>query len=419
VGTPTDGRVADPAHPPNSPDTRRTVLKNRDFLFIWLGQLVSQLGDRMHSIALVWWVLQKTGSAALMGTVLIASSIPAVLLGPIAGSYVDRWNRKAIIVGMDLARGAIVSWIAFLAIRGTLEVWQLLVATAAMAIGSIFFGPAVSATIPNLVRRDEITRANSLSQMVAQGSGILGPAVGGVLVAVLGVGGVFLLNGVSFIISGIAALFVAVPPTERADGERKHILSDLKEGFLFVKGLPTVFGILKVVGVLNFFTAPFAILLPIVVRNVLHRGADALGFLETAISVGFLAASGILASVKEIRRKHPLIIWGIAAGGVCLGLMGVIMTYPGYLVLMGAIGILIGISNILMISYSQSVVPDRMRGRVFGLMTTLSGGLQPVAFGIVGLVADVIPISAVFLVSGVALAVGGLYLYMVPGMREV
>jgi MFS family permease len=408
-------------HDDAPPDTesRPTIFRNRSFLLLWLGQLVSQIGDRVHAVALMWWVLEATGSATLMGTVLIAATVPAVLLGPFAGGYVDRWDRKAVIVGMDFLRGAIVLGIAFLAIRGALEVWQIIVGTAAMSAGAIFFGPAVTATIPNIVRRDELTRANSLSQIVAQSTGIAGPALGGFLIAVWGVGGVFLLNGLSFIASGLSELFITVPPTEGGPVERKHIASELKDGFLFVRGQPTVFGILKTAAVLNFFTAPFAILMPIVARDVLGRGAQALGFLMAAFSVGFLLASAVLAAGRERERKHPLIITGVSLAGACLIVMGLVVSYPSYLVLMGLIGLLLGFTNILILSYFQSVIPDHMRGRVFGFMTTLAGGLQPVAFGIVGALTDLVSVPVVFIVSGAALVAGGLYLSAVPGMREV
>jgi DHA3 family macrolide efflux protein-like MFS transporter len=411
---------ADPKAVPNGDrEGRPAVFRNRSFLLLWLGQLVSQLGDRVHALALIWWVLEKTGSAALMGTVLIVATVPSVILGPFAGGYVDRWNRKAVIVGMDFARGLIVVWIAVLAIRGALEIWQLLIGTAAMAIASVFFGPAVSATVPNLVRPSEITRANSLSQMVAQGTGIAGPALGGILVAVWGVGGVFLVNGLSFIASGVSELFIAIPPLERGPVRRKHIVAELADGFSFVRNQPTVFGILKTAAVLNFFTAPFAILLPIVARDYLGRGAEAFGFIMAAFSVGFLAASAVLAAVKDVRRKHPLIILGVSLAGGCLIAMGASVTYTSYVALMASIGVLLGLANILIMSYFQAVVPDALRGRVFGFMMTLSGGLQPLAFGVLGILTDLLTPPVIFVASGCALVVGGLYLYRVPGMRKV
>ena len=404
---------------PETSESRPTALRSRNFLLLWLGQLVSQMGDRVHAIALMWWVLEETGSAALMGTVLIAATIPAVALGPLAGGYVDRWNRKFVIVGADFLRGALVVWVAVLAIVGRLEIWQLLTATTLMSAAAVFFGPAVSATIPNLVRRSEITRANSLSQIVTQSTGIAGPALGGLLVAVWGVGGVFLLNGLSFLLSGVSELFISIPPTEGRGAPRKHILSELKDGFRFVRGQATVFGILRTAAVLNFFTAPFAILLPIAARDRLGRGSAEFGFIMAAFSAGFLGASAFLAIARDRERKHPFIILGIALAGACLLSMGLLISYPAYIVLMAMIGVLIGFANILTMAYFQSVVPDDMRGRVFGFMTTLAGGLQPLAFGVLGMLADAVSVPVVFMVCGAALVLGGLSLYRVPGMREV
>ena len=400
-------------------EARPSVLRNRSFLLLWVGQLVSQVGDRVHAIALMWWVLETTGSAALMGMVLIFATVPSVVFGPFGGGYVDRWNRKTIIVTMDLARGLIILGVAYLAIRGTLEVWQILVATAGVSLASVLFGPAVSATIPNIVRPTEITRANSLSQIVSQGTGIAGPALGGVLVALWGVGGVFLLNGISYILSGISELFISVPATVTAAPKHKRILSEVVDGYRFVRSHVTIFGFLRVAAILNFFTAPFAILLPLITKDVLGRGAESLGVMTAAFSVGFLLASALLAVLREQRRKHPWIIFGIALAGGAMILMGVFIDFTSYLVLIGVVGVTLGVANILIMSYVQSVVPDDMRGRVFGFMMTLSGGLQPLAFAVFGLVADRVPIPYVLWMAGGALVLGGLSLYAVPGMQEI
>jgi MFS family permease len=400
-------------------EERPAVLRNRNFLLLWAGQLVSQVGDRIHAIALMWWVLETTGSAALMGTVLVFATVPSVIFGPLAGGLVDRWNRKAVIVVMDLVRGVIILAVAALAIRGTLQVWQLLVATAGVSLASVFFGPAISATIPNLVRPSEITRANSLSQMVTQGTGIAGPALGGLLVALWGVGGVFLLNGLSFVASALSELFIEIPTLVRATGRRKRIVSEIVDGYRFVRANATLFGFLRVAAILNFFAAPFAILLPIITKDLLGRGAESLGIMTAAFSVGFLLASAVLAVLREQRRKHPWIIFGIALAGAAMVLMGVFITFTSYLVLIGSVGVTLGVANILIMSYIQSVVPDEMRGRVFGFMMTLSGGLQPIAFAVFGLVADRVPIPVILWVSGGALLLGGLSLFMVPGMRDI
>lgn len=401
------------------PDGPRRIFRNKDFLLLWFGQFVSQVGDRVHSIALMWWILEETGSAALMGTVLIAATVPAIILGPFAGGYVDRWNRKAVIVVADLFRGGIILIVAALAIHGRLEVWHLLVGTAFVSMASVFFGPAVHATIPNIVRRDELTRANSLSQVVTQVTGIAGPALGGLLVAFWGVAGIFLLNGLSYVASAVSEMFISVPATEADGTGQRHILAELKDGFDWIRARPAVFGLLKTAAVLNFFSAPFAVLLPIAVRDLLHKGPDAFGLLMSVFSVGFLVASVLLAVIKERERKHPLIIWGIAAGGVCLVLLGVFLHYPAYIVLMAMLGIMMGLANIAIAAHFQAVVPDERRGRVFGFMGTLSGGLQPLAFGIIGLLADAVSVPVVFMVCGGAIVLGGFYLLLIPGMREI
>ncbi|HID92775.1 MAG TPA: MFS transporter, partial [bacterium (Candidatus Stahlbacteria)] len=250
---------------PSSP-----IYRNRDFILLWLGQLVSETGNRVYSLALMWWALTATGSALKMGTVMAFWTIPFVVLGPVAGAWVDRHNRKVIIVGMDVVRGIIVVIVATLAFMNRLLLWHVYLAISFESIGTAFFMPAVTATIPNIVSKKDLTKANSLSQLVRSVVGVAGPALGGLLIAIVGIPAVFLINGISYLLSAGSETFIRVPPLTRKIEEQKHIIRETYAGFRFIKNDRMLFGLVSVSCILNFFAAPIIVLIPVLVKQILH-----------------------------------------------------------------------------------------------------------------------------------------------------
>src|SRR5690554_4967436 len=190
---------------------------NRDFGLLFLGRLVSQIGDGIHYLVLTWFVLDLTGSGTALGTMLFASSIPAVILAPFSGVLADTWNRKTIIVSMDIVRGLIMIVLAVIFQAGALTMPVLYVATIFSSLASVFFGPAISASIPNLVGQDELVKANSLNNLSRGATMIIGPLVGSVLLATGGYFGVFLITGISFILSAISEMFIRFPEVTTAE----------------------------------------------------------------------------------------------------------------------------------------------------------------------------------------------------------
>ena len=160
-----------------------SALSHRSYALLWVGQTVSQLGNGIHLIALAWWVLQETGSAAAMGTVLVAASVPELLLLLVGGVAVDRFSRPWLLLGADVVRGGLMALVALLAWNGSLELWHVLVMSAVFGLADALSYPAHTAVIADLLPPDALASANSLRSISAQVGGIVGPALGGVIVA--------------------------------------------------------------------------------------------------------------------------------------------------------------------------------------------------------------------------------------------
>ena len=241
------------------PEEKSSILKNRNFLLLWAGQTISLIGDNLYYLALMWWVLEKTGSTAAMATVAICSAIPSVILGPIAGTYADRIDRKKLLISMDFGRAILIATPAVLLWLGALQVWHIFIIAILLSTMSTFFNPTLSAFIPQIVKTENLTRANSLTQLSFSFSGILGPSLAGVLVAFIGTPSVMMLDAMSFFVSGTAILLILVKKVEVIASEKRKFLHELKEGFVYIKSVQFVLSMVLLASVLNFFAGPLSI----------------------------------------------------------------------------------------------------------------------------------------------------------------
>ncbi|MEC9488476.1 MAG: MFS transporter, partial [Halanaerobium sp.] len=260
-------------------ENKPNLLKNKDYILLFIGGLVSRIGNGIHNIALVWYVLDVSGSATTTGTILLISTLPGVIFGPFSGVIADRINRKFLIVGMDIIRGLVAIWLGWMVYTGAASFFHLGLATVLMAICGSLFNPAVTATIPNIVADCNLQKANSAEHFSVNITQIIGAAIGGVLIAVVGVSGVFILNGISFLLSAFSELFIAVPPLVRKAAEAKvTFIHDLKVGASYLLQRKDLIALFAVAIILNFLsTGLFVIGFPYVFKEMLAVSSKLFG----------------------------------------------------------------------------------------------------------------------------------------------
>ncbi len=418
---------------------RPVLMANPNFMIIWLGQLVSQLGTAFFNFAMVIWIVQTAGAPALAGIMMVAS-IPGILLGPVAGTLVDRINRKAIIVFSDLFLGGtmfVAAWLLQQQSFQLVHIYALLIIVNAI---QPLFSSAVSAALPNLVDSDQLARANSLRQAAVSGTNLVGPALAAILLAALG--GVekaiilyFLINGLSFIVSGVSEMFLRIPAVKRVkeatNGEALRAFGrQLVEGLKYVWRSNLISRLMVILAAMNFFLAPLSqVVVPGVVIDVLALDEMWLGFIQSGIAGGFLLSSVILSIVRQTRLSR-LVIMGVMAMGLSVFLLGLVMALPMYTTIslamiassMVLFAVMLGASaavgNIALSTIMQKVVPDERRGRVFAFMNTFIGGLMPVSLGVAGLLAALAPLFVQPVIGGVAVVGAGLMLRRVKEFRK-
>jgi len=372
-------------------------LWNRDFFLLWQGQTVSQLGNQAFLIAMAIWVKDATGSATLMGLLMTVSALPGVLLAPFGGTFADRHSRIRIIVGCDFLAGlaSLGLGLVMLAASSTSLILPLLFAvTVLLGIIRSFFTPAIQASLPDLVPRERLAAANSLNYFSIQTSVFAGQAVGGVLYRVLGAPLLFIVDGVSYLFSGVSEMFIRdtwKKPAEKPQvgGAFRAFLHETGEGLRYVWGRAGMRDFILVACLLNFLGTPMFVLLPFYVDTVLRVTDDWYGYLLAAMSIG--AVAGFLLA-GTMRLKGQALGWslvlGLLLGPLFFASIGFVANPWLALVLAFASGLSLGTVNIYLITLLQLSTPKELRGRVLGLLGTLAGALLPIGTALGGWLGD-------------------------------
>jgi MFS family permease len=384
---------------------------------VFLAHAVSQLGDRMHQLALAWWTMAATGSVGWTGAVLIATTLPTVLLSPVAGTLADRVDRRSLMLGADVARALVTGCLAALAWSGALTVTGLIAASAVLAALTTLFTPAALAVTPSLVPEEDVLPATSVMESAVQGAALAGPVLGGLVVASIGAAGAFGLNAASFVLS--ALLLLRVPRRRVAPaGSHEPFWTAAAGGLRFLRSDPTVAGVLGCFAAVNVFTMPVILFMPYFAKQVFGVGATGLGWMEAALGLGMLAAAVFWASRRQAAPPFPVVTGGLLGVATAVAAMGLWPRYPVHLAGLVAAGLAMGSVNVVVVAWFQTRVPPTEAGRFFGLMTSIASGLIPLSYGAFGVAGEVVAPASLLAGNAVAIAAIAGALALVPGFRN-
>ena len=391
-------------------------MMNKNLTLLLTGQLVSQIGDKFHMLAVAFLVLKTTGSPAKMGLVLFCSVFPSMLLGIISGAFLDRYNRKTIIVCADIARGLVVSALGVFYYLGNLSFPVLLVAQVFISVCTAFFDPAIPAIIPQIVKREHLTRANSQTQFISGISTIVGPILGGLTVAWAGYLPVFVINASSYLLSAGFETCIRLPALDKSTLGRTKITDDIVEGCRFVYQKKHLIVILLMVGVIHFFVGAVEAVIPILATNLTGGGPENIGFIQTFFGLGTVIAAFII-SIKSIKDREVLFLFGsvffiglllLIMGGIHASGIRSVMPFLAIFLFVGGSVIFAGTS---FRSILQKDVDDTMMGRVFGFVASVGNISIPLAILIFGILMEYIPHNIIVAASGLLLMPASIFFY--------
>jgi DHA3 family tetracycline resistance protein-like MFS transporter len=411
-------------------------LKHRPFALLWSGQTISRLGDSFYRIALAWWVLEQTGSATAMGTVLVLTQIPLLIFLLIGGVVVDRFPRIRIMFISDVLSGLIITFIAVFSWLDMLEIWHIYVASLLFGFVEAFFFPAYQAVIPQITPPDMLTSANSLNGLSGRITGIVGPSIGAAMVVAGGTSLTFSLDALSFFVS---ALFVfpllrgnftetsGVAKASEAHGQRRSMkevvrlgFGELRQGFNVIMAIPWIWVTILIYGFVNMSEAsPRAVSLPFLIQDDLGADVALLGIFGSVFSVGFIVGAILLGQFKHLRRRGLMAYLTPLIQGILLLFFG--FKFP-VLVLIGSMfvyGFTFSVFGLIWNNTLQEMVPHEMLGRVYSIDALGSFVFLPIGFALAGWATDLIGAPAVFLIGGTSTIVLALLGLSHPAIRNL
>ncbi len=390
------------------------VFKNNTvFLRFWIATIGSQLASRMHSLILIWIIYKWTNSALIVGVAMVAASLPAVLIAPLAGSMIDRHNKIAVMMIADFFRLIIVLIFAYLFYINILDTKLLILGTIGISLASAFFNPASLAVIPSLVKEDEITQANAIEQISGSASSIIGPLFGSAIIAVLGVTNAFIGAGIMFLISVLFLLNIK-DINYAIKKVSTPILEDIKVGIKLVRQFAIVHKMILKMAIVNFFFSSLTIIIPVMAK----ADVKVIAYLMSAIGAGMLAGSLVL-SYKSLSIKPGTMLSAsfVAIGGAFIFASFTPLLIP-QLIEMFVIGFSLNVFNITLISLYQIKLPGESLGKIMSLIIAVSMSLQPISYGVVGAVMGYVGTFYVLIISGTIILLSAIGVYRLKELNS-
>jgi MFS family permease len=363
------------------------ALGYRNFQLFFGGQLISLIGTWMQNIAQAWLVYSLTGSSVLLGAVSFSSQIPIFFLAPLGGIVADRFSRRRIVIATQVSSMLLAFALAALTLTHTVHVWHVFVLASLLGAVNAFDIPARQSFQVEMVGKADLMNAIALNSSMFNASRVIGPAIAGILVAIIGEGWCFFANAVSYIAVITGLLLMRVEEPDRiASGASP--LADVVEGFRFVIRNMPIHAILMLLGVVSLTGMPYTVLMPIFADRILHGGPRALGWLMGCAGVGALAGALRLASRTELRGLNRWLPRASLAFGVTL----IGFAWSRAFWLSASVLVLVGFSMMIEMASSntliQSMVPDELRGRVMSVYSMVFMGMAPFGALISGVAAD-------------------------------
>lgn len=396
------------------------ALRHRNYRLFFTGQTVSMIGTWMTRIATSWLVYKLTGSALLLGVVGFAGQIPSFLLAPVAGVFVDRWNRHRLLIGTQILAMVQSLAMAVLALTGYIKIWHVIALSVFQGVINAFDMPARQSFVVQMVAaREDLSNAIALNSSMVNAARLLGPSIGGVVIAAVGEGWCFMIDGLSYIAVIGSLLAMNVAPLAAKVIHDAGVFQQFREGFSYVSGFMPIRSILLLLAFVSLVGMPYTVLMPIFANEILHGGPNTLGLLMAASGVGALTGAMFLARRKTVLglgRFIPMMATVFGAGLIAFSFSRIVWLSMILMVVTG-LGFMVhmAVSNTLI----QTMVDEDKRGRVMSFYTMAFMGTSPFGSLIAGSLAEKIGAPETLAFGGLGcIAAAALFYAFLPRLRN-
>ncbi len=384
------------------------ALHHRNYRLFFGGQSISLIGTWMQQVAMSWLVYRITHSALLLGFVGFASQIPVFLFASLAGVYVDRWNRHRILVTTQILSLFQALVVAMLTLTGAVHVWHLIVLSLLIGLINAFDMPARQAIVAELIEDPaDLGNAIALNSLMFNSARLIGPALAGLLIGLVGEGPCFAINGISFLAIIVALLAMRIPSPTRTSSPSR-VWQDFKAGYAYALGFAPIRAILLQLSLMSFMGMSYAVLMPVFAKDILHGGPHTLGFLMSATGVGAVAGALYLASRRSILGLGRLIVYA----SILFGFGVIAFSLSRMLLLSMALMLIAGFGMMVQMAACntilQSIVEEDKRGRIMSIYATAFIGMAPLGNLFAGGLATWIGAPNALILSGAVCIAGAL-----------
>ena len=397
------------------------------FFTIWSGQAISLIGSQLAQFGLVWWLTQTTGSATVLATATLVAILPSVVLGPFAGTLIDRWNRRRVMLVADSFVALVSAWLAYLFWSGSMSVWHVYAAMLARAVGGAFHWPAMQASTSLMVPKEHLARVAGLNQTLQGALNVVSPPLGAILLGLLPLHGIMAID-VATAVAAIGPLFfVTIPQPEKPEttdadaGGQPSLWRDMRAGLRYVWEWPGLRAVLGMAMIINFVINPAFSLMPLLVTEHFKGGALQLGWLESSWGIGMLLGGLLLSVWGGFRRRVYTSLTGLVLSGISIMGLGLVPA-NGFWLALGTLfvsGFMNPLINGPFFAILQATVAPDMQGRVFTLAGSLSQAMMPLSLAVAGPVGDLVGVRSWYVAGGAIFALIGAASFFVPAIVNI
>ncbi|MDR4901996.1 MFS transporter [Bacillus mycoides] len=391
-------------------------LRNICLYVIW--KTVSIFGSSIYSFALGLYVLQITGSALNFAITLILGTIPMIVMNPFAGVIADKVDKKKLVICMDLLNGCLLIAVYIVSSNYGLNLFIIYATTFLMSVFTTFFGIGLEAAKPNIVSKEKLMSINSISKIIDSVSLILGPMLGGIIFAVLDIKTFIIINGISFILSGISILFIHFKLFEYniKDGCSKreiNFIKDIKEAFSYLIERESLKNTFRILTVLNFFLG-FAVIVPLpyIINTVLNLSSKQFGMIHGTFPVGMIVGAILVKKITDrfsysylLKKSSFMLAIFMIISGIPISFKSIevdnFVYVTTYCIIMFFLGLMIALIDIPLTYFMQKEIPDEYRGRVLSIGLSIGKMMQPIALALSGLLLNYIPAYMLPIAGGI------------------
>ena len=394
------------------------------FFTIWTGQAFSLLGSSLVGFALIWWLTDTTGSATVLATAAMFEFLPRVFVGPLAGTLVDRWNRRQVMLIADTITALATAVLIYLIWAGTLQIWQIYLLMLVRSTAGSFHMPAMLASTSLMVPEDQLTRVQGLNQLLQGIMNVAAPLLGALLIGFIPLHSVLAVDLITAALAILPLLFINIPqPNVNAslDQGNTSVWSDMRIGFRYIWDWVGLRNIIFLAVLINLITIPAITLMPLLVKNEFSGGAMEIASMQSSWAVGFLVGGVLLSVWGGFRRK--ILTANLAMFGTALGLLlvGVAQNVAFQLAMAGIF--IAGLMNVLMngpaFALLQTVVEEDMQGRVLSLVISLASAMAPFGLMVAGPLAEKTGVSAMFIFASIVFVICGVFTLINPAVQNI